>query len=205
MKPGRIFQTPQESLQALENEARWPGLRVDSPQFASLPFHDRLRGLAEGYLSSAKSLCEIVGETPELLDWPRASVVCFLYRHALELFLKACIVYGGGDIHKCSHDIPILLGQYFDLYPDAAFRIQIPWSLSMDDIESALGVRPDVEPFEEKPDQVYRYLADRHGSQPKAIYSFAPGTWLWMIERLEDDVNRVWANIREFKTGASGT
>jgi hypothetical protein len=196
MREGRIIRTPEEE-QELSKEFRWPGIVVNSWQFGNLPVDERLRQLALGYLQSAKILCLGLGECPHELTWPRAAVVCFCFQHAVELFLKSCILHQTGEIQKCSHDIASLRKQYFDLYPDRAFFFQTPWSLSMDDIEEAFGGRPDLEDFEEKQDQVYRYLSDKKGRSPKRVYYFGLGAWLWLIERLEDDINRIWENIRE--------
>ncbi len=196
MREGTFINSPDEELEALRN-IQWPALKVDSREFGALAAHERLRQLALGYLASAKSLCTELGEQPSLLTWPRASVVCFCYRHAVELFLKSCILYRVRDIQKCSHDIASLQKQYRELYPARAFHVQTPWSLSLQDIEEAFGGRPDMEQFEEKQDQVYRYLSDKQGRAPKGLYNFAPGVWLWLIERLHDDIDRIWANIRE--------
>ena len=53
----------------------------------------------------------------------------------------------------------------------------------------------DIEAFERKHDQVYRYLSDKQGRSPKGNYSFGPGAWLSMIERLEEDMIHIWDNI----------
>jgi hypothetical protein len=83
---------------------RWPGLAVDSKSFGHQSVGNRLRELALGYVQSAKLLSVFLGENPKELSWPRGSVACFCYRHAVELFLKSCILHRSSAIEKCSHD-----------------------------------------------------------------------------------------------------
>lgn len=202
MREGQII-TTHEEIDAILQELKWPGVRVDSSEFGELPVHERLHQLAIGYLSSAKSLCTELGENPALLSWPRASVVCFCFRHAVELFLKSCILYRIREIQKCSHDIASLRKQYLGLYPGPAFFFQLPmwWSLSDEDMEHLGMGKGDLQDFEKSHDQVYRYLADKQGRSPKGLYNFGPGAWLWMIEQFEKDIDRIWANIQESEGG----
>jgi hypothetical protein len=180
---------------------RWPGIAVDSWKFGKLPVDERLRQLALGYLESGKKLCILLGEEPAELTWPRGAVVCFCYRHAIELFLKSCILHRVSEIEKCSHDISKLRQQYFELYPSQEFYFQTPYDISMEDVEELLGGRMEVEDFERKHDQVYRYLSDKQGRSPKSGHVFAPGCWLSMIEHLEDNIVRIWDIIRAMDTG----
>lgn len=175
---------------------RWPGVGVDSWEFGHLPVDERLRQLSLGYLRSARKLCIGLGEDPSELTWPTAAVVCFCYRHAVELFLKSCILHRE-PVEKCDHDISKLQKQYCRLYPQEEFDFQTPYDISLEDVEELLGGRADIEAFERKHDQVYRYLSDKQGRSPKGGHMFAPGSWLSMIERLEDDMVRIWDNIRK--------
>ena len=100
---------------------RWPGLAVDSKAFGQQPVDQRLRELAIGYVQSAKLLSVFLGENPSECSWPRASVACFCYRHAVELFLKSCILHRVPTIEKCSHDISVLRREYLRSYPDEEF------------------------------------------------------------------------------------
>jgi hypothetical protein len=197
MREGRIVRTLEEAQEEMRREYLWPTVMVDSWQFGKLPVDQRLRQLAIGYSESAKRLCRQLGEQSETLTWPLAAAVCFCYRHAVELFLKSCILHRVPEIERCTHDISSLRDQYFRLYPYKEFEFQTPYDLNLEDIEALLGGRADREDFETKHDQVYRYLSDKQGRSPKGSYNFAPGVWLSMIERLEDDINRVWENIRE--------
>jgi hypothetical protein len=147
---------------------RWPGVAVDSWQFGQLPVDERLNQLALGYLQSAKKLCIGLGEDPSELTWPRAAVVCFCYRHAVELFLKSCILHRE-PVEKCDHDISKLQNQYSKLYPQQEFDFQTPYDISFEDVEELLGGGPDIEAFERKHDQVYRYLSDKQGRSPHEV------------------------------------
>jgi hypothetical protein len=180
---------------------RWPSVHVDSEDFGNLAHSERLRRLALGYIASARALCLELGENPAKLDWPRASVVCFCCYHAVELFLKACILHRVPTKSLGVHDVSQLQQEYRQHYPfDRYFVIQTPWDMSIADIERAFGAPPGTaarEDFEDKRDQVFRYLSDKAGRSPKATYCFAPGTWIELAERLEGNFDRVWGNIQE--------
>ncbi len=193
MRKDQIIPTHRE-MDAIPQEPRWPGVTVDSSEFVELPVHEQLRQLAIGYVSSAKSLCAELGENPALRSWPRALVVCFCFRHAVELFLKCCIYYRTQKI-KGDHDITSLKKEYHRLYPGTDFFFQLPlfWSQKMGGSH--------VEDFEKKLDQVYRYFVGMEGQPPKRLYNFPPGTWLTIIEKFEEDIDRIWANIHKSEDG----
>jgi hypothetical protein len=175
---------------------RWPGVGVGSTGFGQLPVAERLHQLAIGYLESGKLLCAHLGENPAELTWPRGAVVCFCYRHAIELFVKACILHRE-PIGKCDHNISNLRKQYFKLYPDPKFAFQTPYDISADDLEELFGCPVlDIEEFEKKEDQVYRYFSDKQGRSPKGGHMFGPGAWLSMLDQLERDIDRIWEQIR---------
>ncbi len=106
----------------------WPGVWVGSEEFQSRPLQERLVELARGYLKSAMTLCEELGEHPDRLDWPRASVVYFLIHHAAELFLKGCILLRAPSGEKLHHDVSKLQDRYCELFPELkdAFHIETP-------------------------------------------------------------------------------
>jgi hypothetical protein len=183
---------------------RWPGLAVDSKSFGQQPVDKRLRELALGYVQSAKLLSVFLGESPNELSWPRASVACFCYRHAVELFLKSCILHRLRAIERCSHEVSVLRKEYLRLYPEPEFYFETPYDISLDDLDELFGVQVAlVEDFERKQDQVFRYLSDKQGRSPRGMYVYSPGGWVSLCARLEADINRVWARIREVD-GASG-
>jgi hypothetical protein len=183
---------------------RWPGLAVNSRSFGQQPVDERLRELAIGYVQSAKLLSVFLGENPNELSWPRASVACFSYRHAVELFLKSCVLHRLPAIENCSHDISALRKEYLRLYPGSEFNFETPFDTSLNDLDEWFGAQVAiVEEFERKPDQVFRYMSDKHGRSPRGLYFFGPGGWVSLCERLESDINRVWARIRELDSGGN--
>ncbi len=185
---------------------RWPGLAVDTNSFGQQSVDNRLRELALGYVQSAKLLSVVLGENPEELSWPRGSVACFCYRHALELFLKSCILHRLSAIVKWSHDISVLRKDYLRLYPGPEFHFETPYDISLDDLDELFGVQVAiVEDFERKQDQVFRYLSDKQGRSLRGLYVFSPGAWVSRCERLESDINRIWARIRELDGGSKRT
>jgi len=175
---------------------RWPALIVDSSSLADQPPAQRLRSLSEGYLWSARTLCIALAEARDVLVWSRASVVRFSYLHAVELFLKACILQVGGNIADLGHEISKLQRRYTELLPGTEYRLETPHDLSLSDIEQATGVRVAVEPVERHADQLFRYFGDRRGRAPRGRYFFAPGSTLALIERLEADTTRIWNAIQ---------
>ncbi len=196
MKEGRFYSLEE----VLGMEYPWPGVGIDSHSFGHLPHHERLRQLALGYARSAKSLCTELGEKPERLDWPRASVILFCFYHAVELFLKACILRRSPSEKLGYHSVPRLMDRYHDFYPcDQFFAIQNSFGVDVRAIAEAVGGPGaiDIEDFEERQDQVFRYLSDKDGRGPKGTWSFGPGCWLRQIEAFEDDTDRIWGNIAE--------
>lgn len=172
---------------------RFPGVDVDSQEFGKLPADERHRRLAIGYLESGKVLSSHLGNNPDELTWPRIAPAWFCYRHALELFIKSCILHRG-SIEKCDHNISGLLEQYHRLYPQDEFRFH--YTPELPDLEKLLGDSvADVEEFERKPDQVYRYLSGKQGQSPKAVYGGSPANVLSQLEQLEYDMDRIWRRI----------
>jgi hypothetical protein len=181
---------------------RWRGVGVDSCEFGKLPAAEHLCQLAIGYLESGKLLCIDLGENPSGLTWPRAAVVCFCYRHAVELFVKSCILRRE-PLDKCDHNISSLRKQYIRVYPGQEFHFQTMYDISIEDLEEAFGGPVvDIEEFERKEDQVYRYFSDRQGRSPKGGHAFSPGVWLSTIERLECDMKRIWERIQALDSKA---
>jgi hypothetical protein len=105
MREGRFYSF--EEVQQLKY--RWPDVGINSHDFGRLPHYERLRQMALGYARSAKSLCVELGENPDRLDWPRASVVLFCFYQAVELFLKACILYRSPGERLGHHSAPDLM------------------------------------------------------------------------------------------------
>ena len=171
---------------------KWPGVSAKSEPFGRDAVPERLHQMSIGYLKSAKTLCCDLGEHPEYLDWPRACVTYFCVYHAVEVFLKACVLLRApGD--KLHHNVSKLQDRYCELYPEIeeAFHVETPWDVSFEDI----GV--DVEDYEHHTDQVFRYMCGKNSSSPKSIHFFSPGMCLFMCERLETEMARAWSAVHE--------
>ena len=111
------------------------------------------------------------------MNWPRASVAYFCVHHAAELFLKACVLRRAPPGEKLHHDVSKLQRRYCELYPEIQeeFHIETPWDIGLRDVEEAVGLSLDLEPFEYAPDQVYRYMTGKDAATAKMRGSFAPG------------------------------
>ncbi len=183
-------------IQFVRGVHRYPGIGVKSREFGQLSADERLLQLAIAYLESGKLLCGHLGENPDELSFPRGAVVSFCYRHAVELFVKSCILHRE-PFDKCDHNISSLRRQYLRLYPGKEFYFRTVYDISLQDVEELFGRGAvNIEEFERKEDQVYRYFSDKQGRSPKALHIFAPGTWLSMLDQLEIDIDRIWDRIR---------
>jgi hypothetical protein len=128
---------------------QWPAVWVKSEPFGKHAVPERLRHMAIAYLKSAQTLCRDLGEHPEHLDWPRACVPYFCVYHAVEVFLKACILLRApGD--KLHHNVSKLQHRYCELYPEIreGFHLETPWDIGLEN----MGI--DIEDYEHHTDQV---------------------------------------------------
>ena len=175
---------------------RWPDIAVDSQAFAKTPPHARLHELASAYLESGKLLCVQLADNPSQLTWPRSAPASFCYRHALELFIKSCILHRQ-PVAKCDHNISGLLKQYDRLFPGDAYRIYTEPELP--DLVGPLGI--ELAAAERNPDQVLRYFADKRGGAPHATYGFSPKDCYSRLEQLERDMTRIWRAILDDDSG----
>ena len=182
---------------------KWPGVRVESEPFGRNIIPERLRQMSIGYLKSAQTLCCDLGEHPEHLDWPRASVTYFCVYHAVELFLKGCILLRAPPGEKLHHNVSKLQDRYCELYPEIkeALHIETPWDFSFEAMSVAFGVSIKVEDYEHHTDQVYRYMSGKSQASPRSIHSFSPGMCLLMCKRLETEMARVWKVVCEADPG----
>ena len=208
MREGTFIEPIEEPLEGggirirMPYEIPWPTVGLDSEEFGHIPFHERFRQLAIGYLASAKSLTVELGENPDRLNWPRASAACFCFYHAVELFVKACILIRSPTDKVAHHDVTELKIRYHELYPhDKFFAFPCPWDWRVKDVEQAFGVEASGYYFDGKDDQLYRYMADKLGKPPIGITIYYPGNWLRMMERFEEDMERIWENVLEVVAG----
>lgn len=177
---------------------RGSGVCVTSTELGQLPFAERLHRLSIGYLESGKLLCIHHRDNPADLTWSRGAVVCFCYRHAIELFLKSCILHRE-PIATYDHKITALRHQYSKLYPDPKSKFHTLYDISVKDLDL------DIEDFEKNEDQVYRYFSDKQGRSPKGVHIFRPVQWLSMLDRLERDINRIRKHIGESTTSCGNS
>jgi hypothetical protein len=167
---------------------------VDSAAFCSLAAPERLHGLSIAYLNSAICLCRNFEERPDILDWPGASVIYFCLHHSIELFLKACVLVRSPGEKFNHHDIDKLQDRYCELYPDlkSEFHIESPWDIGLASAAELFEVALNIQDFEHKLDQVYRYMAGKGGASTNAIHMFCQATCLLMAERFQNDFARIW-------------
>jgi hypothetical protein len=149
----------------------------------------------------ALSRCHIIKDSisfpfnnTELLDWPRASVVCYCVARGIELFLKAGIAAKSASDQQSHHRIGELFARYTELYPTPDFHFPQPWTSDEEDLETLLGAKI-LDDVDKKKDQVSRYMAGKDGQPPKGTYYFGPFTWLEGINDLESNWQRIWPKI----------
>jgi len=152
--------------------------------------------MAVAYLESSKVLCIALGDSTAPMTWPRASVVYFTSCHAVELFLKACIVK---DVptEKLHHDIERLQFRFRELHPTIK-PLYTEWDERIGSMLKGLGMPRDavlMKDVEDMPDQLYRYSAGLSGDIPLGVETFSPGVWIQWIERAEADLARIWSAI----------
>ena len=171
---------------------KWPHVWVESEPFGRNAVPERLRQMSVGYLKSAQTLCYDLGEHPDHLDWPRASATYFCVYHAVELFFKGCILLRAPPGEKLHHSVSKLQDRYCELYPEIkeTFHIETPWDVSLEGLVV-------VEDYEHHTDQVYRYMSGKSGASPRSIHVFSPGGCLFICEKLETEMARVWKAVQE--------
>lgn len=178
---------------------KWPNIGIDSSAFSSLTASERLHGLSIAYLNSAICLCNNLGDHPDALDWPRASVVYFCLYHSIELFLKACILVRAPEDKLRHHDIDKLQDRYCELYPDIKdeFHIETPWDIGLATAEKIFEVKLNIQDFEYNSDQVYRYMTGKDSASTTSIHCFSPGACLLMAERFQNEIVRIWQAVKK--------
>jgi hypothetical protein len=138
-------------------------------------------------------LCRDAGESGQA-TWPIGSACYFNLYHATELFLKACISSKDVGAVKSIHEVANLRKKYVELFPGEQYFFHTPWFFSADDVATLLG--QDVfSGVDKKPDQLYRYSADRSGAPSSAIQVFTPGYLFNYMEYLQARWAAVWSSI----------
>jgi len=171
----------------------WQGVAVDSSGFRVLAYHVRLYELAQAFLHAAVIICREAGESGEP-TWPIGSACYFNLYHSTELFLKACISSRDPGAVRSIHEVADLRKKYAEMFPGDQYRFNTPWFVSVDEVSQILG--HDVfSGVDKKPDQLYRYSADRSGTASKGIQSFTPGYLFNYMGYLQDRWAALWSSI----------
>ena len=176
---------------------------VSESDLASLSIPLRFLSRSDAYLDSASRLCTVLKRSPKKSNYDRGSVVLFLTRHAIELFLKGAILERKPNEKLGSHDIQALSKQYNNLYRDKKYELHAPFInkdeadlsdlYSPEDIEE---VKSFIKKSERKnpPDQRYRYPGNREGQPWDGAVGFEPESCLVVIKKLKADIAQV-ANL----------
>jgi len=161
-------------------QLRWPLTGVDSSAFSTMPNVQRLHEMAVAYLESARVLCEALGGSTTI-TWSRASVVLSTSSHAVELFLKACILTASPNEPVGHHDNQRLVQRFDELFPTLDPPDPV-WDARMSDIPT---------------DQLFRYGADKTGASLDGgdTLTFSPPIWIKWIEHTELLFRQIWSAI----------
>ena len=100
---------------------------VSESDLASLSIPLRFLSRSDAYLDSASRLCTVLKRSPKKSNYDRGSVVLFLTRHAIELFLKGAILERKPNEKLGNHDIEVLSRRYKKLYPGMKYEFHAPF------------------------------------------------------------------------------
>lgn len=129
---------------------------------------------SRAYLKSSISLCPRIQRLRRMPRYPEATVLLFLARHAVELFLKGAIIARSPNA-KLDHDLERLKSMYDKLYTEQMFSWVLPFTTEYPGMTSAqiLVAKKHIPPGE----QVYRYPIDRAGAKWNGIFALEPLTF----------------------------
>jgi hypothetical protein len=80
------------------------------------------------------------------------------------------------------------------MFPGEQHFFHTPWFASADDLSRILG-HEVLLGVDKKPDQLYRYSADRSGAASNGIQFFTPGYLFNYMKYLGDRWSAVWSSI----------
>ena len=167
---------------------------IGSWEIDSLTESERLFAYSRSYLRSSIVLCTRVQRLRRKPQYPDASVVLHLARHAVELFLKGAIMARepGADLH---HDLDKLQSTYDRLYPELALSWSQPFKTEY------LGRTPNqlAEARRSAPrvDQIYRYPISKSGVPWDGIYALDPRTFHRQMQTMEKTLRELIRKICE--------
>jgi len=173
---------------------------VGSWQMSGLTAPLQFAAFAAAYLDSAARLCRVLKRSSRTTSYPRGAVVLSLTFHAVELFLKAAILYKSPN-DGLHHDIEHLENRYRILYPGEKYVIDIPFKTEYAGFEPPeIATRKMSLPPQ---DQVLRYPTDKKGKEWNGVFTFDPVSFLLGIDKLQADFKRLQTEIFSAKRGSN--
>ena len=147
---------------------------IGSWEIDELRESQQLFAFSRAYLKSSIALCSRIQRLHRVPRYPEATVVLFLARHAVELFLKGAIIARSPKA-RLDHDLERLKSKYDQLYHGAQFSWTLPFTteypgMTPAEISKAKKHTPPGE-------QVYRYPIDKAGAKWTDIFALEPRTF----------------------------
>lgn len=166
------------------------------------PISEQFFYFAEAYLEASSIMCDRIDEEDKVLSYPKSCVILFLAFHAVELFLKAAILYRAPD-DKLHHNIDEIKQRYATLFNDKEFNWNLPFrsdysGLEPDQIESA---KKNIEPR----DQVYRYPVNSKRKEWYGVYGFEANSFKSTLNCLKNDFIKLKKPYLRLTTGCTRT
>ena len=129
---------------------------------------------SRAYLKSSIALCSRIQRLRRTPRYPDATVVLFLARHAVELFLKGAIIARSPKA-KLHHDLERLKSKYDQLYCEAQFSWTLPFTTEFPGMSPAQlsKAKKHTLPCE----QVFRYPIDNAGAKWTGVFALEPGAF----------------------------
>jgi hypothetical protein len=171
---------------------------VGSWQIDNLPIPLQFMAFADAYLDSGDRLCKVLSRSTRKRSYPRGAVVLFLTYHAIELFLKAAILYRYPK-EGLHHNVEQLHNRYRALYPAKRYEFIVPFKTEYLGFEpSQLAEKKRSMPTQDK---VNRYPSNKKGEVWDGVFVFEPNSFQPIIAQLQADFARLKNEI--FKQGAA--
>lgn len=165
-------------------------LHSDGLQHMTLP--EQFFEFSLSYLRASTQLCISLAHATEGGSYTDGCVILALTRHAIELYLKGAILAKSemdeADRSISGHDLDTLYDQYRRAYPNDVYALTLPFQIgdekSVDiDLDNEEVDRSRVNAWP-RPDQLYRYPANRDFRPWDGAFAFIPGMFLVELEEL---------------------
>jgi len=130
-------------------------------------------------MEGAQRLCKDMLDREFPTSFSHATVIMSLFHHGIELFLKFAIAMAGKKAPN-HHNIRELLGEYDNSYPDASFRLDLPFVvryLGYSEEEKEKWIKEEKQDAN-RTDQMGRYHSDRSGKPWGGVHAFIPESFL---------------------------